>query len=267
MTSIPLILVLISHNGVEAQSRDIATMLWTTNNIHRDLSLFGTTPTELTTTSLGGRVAFWGADEQGIDWFFGIGVHEITSVWLHKSNWHGSQIEFSPRSEAASYESDWDAVLDSITKKYASQDELHWQRARRWISRDGIEHPAIEQTVRRGEWPVFSAGARMRVAWDEEGRIVHGYVSLRLPLRPVHDLPPRTIEQMSIRLQDELTKEANLRGFARRLDVKHVTLGWSVENNAGDCRLVYFYDDMAQYGQGGIPFAIDAATGERVANP
>jgi len=212
-------------------------------------------------------VAQWGAHEQDIGWFFGIGVFEITSVWLHRENLDAAQVDFSTRSEAARYEADWDNVLDNITKKYASQDGLHWHRTRRWISRDDIEYPMIEQTVRRGEWPVFSEGARMRVAWDEEGRIVHGYVSLRLPLRPVHDLPPRTIEQMSIRLQDELTKEANLRGFARRLDVKHVTLGWSVENNAGDCRLVYFYDDMAQYGQGGIPFAIDAATGERVANP
>jgi len=125
----------------------------------------------------------------------------------------------------------------------------------------------IVQTFKREARPVLSEGAFLRVAWDEEGRIVHGVVSLRLPLRPIHDLPPRTIEQMSIRLQDELTKEANLRGFARRLDVKHVTLGWSVENNAGDCRLIYFYDDMAKYGQGGIPFAIDAATGELVANP
>jgi hypothetical protein len=262
-----LCLVLLSSQGVEAQSRDIATMLWTKNSGYRDLSLFGHTPTELTTTSLGGRVAQWGAHEHRTYWSLSLGVFGIASVWLSRHGWHAGQVHYYARSEADRYEADWDAVLDSITKKYASQDELHWQRTRRWISRDGIEHPAIEQTVRRGEWPVFSAGARMRVAWDEEGRIVHGYVSLRLPLRPVHDLPPRTIEQMSIRLQDELTKEANLRGFARRLDVKHVTLGWSVENNAGDCRLVYFYDDMAQYGQGGIPFAIDAATGERVANP
>lgn len=128
-------------------------------------------------------------------------------------------------------------------------------------------YPALWLDCRFKGLPIVSGGILTRLAYDpESGRCVSAAFEFRVPVTPVHEEPPKSPEQLMVRLVDALNAESVRRG-PRTFDRKFLTLGWSVESNQGDCRLVYLYDDYEQYQQASIRFALDAATGERVATP